>query len=98
MTAIETVLEDKTLEQLVDTPVEVTKTNPTLTQVKVEKALKYLKYQNGSQGNTEGNEEFIGVGDEQICSLVEITKDQLGLVRKGLQAKIVELTPEPIIE
>jgi len=98
MSTVDTVLKDKSLEDLKDTPTERVIKKPTLTQVKVEKALKYLKFQNGSQGNTTGNEEFLGKGDGQICSLVDITKDQLKQVRKGLDKKIAELTSSEVVE
>ena len=93
MGAVDTVLSGKSLEDLQDVAPEVAATKPSLTQAKVEEVLKYLKFQNGTVGNTEGNEDYIGKGDGQICSLVDITKDQLKEVKVALSAKITELTP-----
>lgn len=59
----------------------------------IEEAIKYLKWQTGCS-ETEGNEEYIGKGDGQICKKLGLSKSQLNEIRAALNAKVAELTPK----
>jgi len=52
---------------------------------------KYLKWQYGCVGETEGNEEFIGRGDDYIAKKCKIKKEALLLEK---EKKIKQLTIE----
>ncbi len=94
--SIKTVIDSKTIEELqADKPVASVKPKE-LTDEKVELVLKCLKYQDGCS-ETEGNEEFIGLGDGQIALKAGLTVDQVREIKTAKDAKVAELT-KPVEE
>lgn len=94
--SIQTVLDSKTVEELkADVPVASVE-DKELTDEKVEVVLKCLKYQNGCS-ETEGNEEFIGLGDGKIAIKAGLTLDQVREIKTAKEAKLAELASKEII-
>lgn len=86
--------DDKKLEDLQNS---VSLTNDedlgNFTKVKKDECLKYVKWQEGCVGESEGNEEYIGKGDKYICRKVGITQEQLDTFRANLNEAVVALQP-----
>ena len=88
------VLKNKTTEDLVVVKPEASATEPDLTDEKIEEALKYLKYQQGGL-EVDNAEKYMGKGDKQICSLVDISEKQFEDIKAARTAKLTP-KPEPI--
>ncbi len=98
--SIETVIASKELADLTEVKEVTEVTKPKITDEQVEVVLKCLKWQNGCS-ETEGNEEFIGLGDDRIAKKAGITKEDFLAVKEAREAKMSELNApkeEPITE
>lgn len=94
--SIKTVVDSKTIEELqADKPVASVEPKE-LTDEKVEVVLTCLKYQGGCSA-TEGNEEFIGLGDGQIALKAGLTLDQVREIKTAKDAKVAELTAPKVV-
>jgi len=94
---IKTILEDKTLDDLVEDSAGEVSPPPELTAEKIELALKCLKWQCKCT-ETEGNEAFIGLGDKQITKLAGISLDQLDSIKAERDSTISNLRSFEVIK
>ena len=90
---IKELMKDKKIEDLKDIVSVVAKDAPALTNEKIEAAIKYLKFQGGCSCS-EGNEDFIGKGDNYIKQNLKISDAQLKEIKEEIKIKIDELTPK----
>lgn len=90
----DTYFADKTLVDLQDEKIPTTEVKPTFTKAKKDECLKYVKWQDGCVGQTEGNEEYIGKGDKYICKKVGITQVQLDKFKADMNEAVVALQPK----
>ena len=96
--SIETILSEKTVEDLVVVADGKSESTPKLTDSKIEEVLKCLKYQDGCVGETVGNTDYIGLGDTQIAIKVGITVEQVKEIKAAREAKLSELSEAEKIE